>query len=83
MHLLLSDDLYNMLRLVGEVASPLLIDLSALLQIIATSSECSTIQSSPQGPSNLLLHTSVSCWLLQENSIVTSPKAVSFLRGKL
>lgn len=60
----------------------LLISLFLLFQVIVTLSECSITQSSPQGQSNLLLHTLDSCWLLQESSRVTFPRAVSSLLGK-
>ena len=66
----------------GGVSKFILIDLS-LFQIIVTLLVCNITQSSPQGPSNLLLHTLVSCWLLQENSRATSTKAVACLHGKL
>lgn len=51
-------------------------------QITVTSLECSTIQSSPRGPSNLLRHTLASCWPLQESCRVTCRKAVSCPLGE-
>lgn len=51
-------------------------------QTTVTLLECSIIQSSPPDLSNLLLHTLVSCWPLQENSRATWPRAVAFLHGK-
>lgn len=66
-----------------EVNTSVLIHSTLLSQIIVTLLECSIIQSSPPGPSNLLLRTSDSCWLLPENSRTTWPKAVAFLHGKL
>lgn len=50
-------------------------------QTTVTLLECSIIQSSPPDLSNLLLHTLVSCWPLQENSRATWPRAVAFLHG--
>lgn len=65
----------------GGVSKFKLIDPS-LFQIIVTLLVCNITQSSPQGPSNLHLHTLVSCWLLQENCRATSTRAVACLHGK-
>lgn len=68
---------------VFDVNMSALIHSSLWSQIIVTLLECSITQSSPPGPSSLLLRTLDSCWLLQENSRTTCPKAVGFLHGKL
>lgn len=60
-----------------------LIHCALLCQIIVTLWECSTTQSSPPGPWNPLLRTSVSCWLRQGNSRATWPRAAVCLHGEL
>lgn len=64
-----------------DVARFALTHFSVFFQATVTLLGRSTIRSSPQGQSNLLRRTLASCWLLQENSRATWPKAVSSLHG--